>query len=948
MVRKVPVSMVLLLLAGCGADSGVPGDVPDEKGLDLIHIFDQGGPPLDADPGYEAGFDTPGDTADQGPSVGQKGWPCTHHSGCQSGHCAETPAGLRCTVTCGTDMDCDSGLVCGPATLQDSVFFCLHPAPRRCQPCLDSDTCRVYHLLEEAVMNCVDMGGFGRCLQPCQGANECPSDHECGPVGDTLGPDYCLPQSGECTCSALAQDIHLPGFCTLTNDLGTCFGTFHCGEDGASACAGSEPEPDLCNGQDDDCDSETDEAHEAQVCHWENSYGSCQGSTACVEGAVECQAMEPAPEACNSEDDDCNGQTDEGFPNQDKDELADCVDPDLDGDGTLNGEDNCPEFPNPDQANTDGDEQGDLCDLDDDGDGVFDAKDNCPLVVNADQADADDNGVGDACDGDGDGDGVGNDLDNCPWIVNGDQSNLDGDAMGDACDKDMDGDGKDNGYDNCPEAANGDQKDTDGDGFGDACDWDDDNDSVADAVDNCPLKVNLLQQDMDGDKLGDECDPDMDGDGRPNELDNCPGAPNPGQEDLDENGVGDACEPDLDGDGVPNDEDLCPAVPDPDQGNVDGDELGDACDCDIDGDTALNPNLGCLYPPYPDNCPFDFNTTQGDMDDDGLGDACDPDRDGDGVANGEDCEPDDSAVYPGHVEICNGKDDNCDGDTDGEGSVNCLTFFPDQDEDGYGGGDGKCLCGPSGLYTSLTDGDCDLTDPAVNPGEPEACTSKDDNCDGKTDPDGALGCQAYYADGDEDGWGTPLQPARCLCQADPAQYYTADKTGDCKDWDPKVNPGMMEICNDMDDDCDGATDGEGASGCAVYYPDGDQDGYGAIGDGKCLCTPFGIYDTLKTGDCDDQDAEVHKDATEACDGKDTDCDGDTDEIYAAGCTFYYTDGDKDGYGVSPLTCLCAPTEDWTTTASGDCDDGAPESHPGADEVCDGKDNDCDGTTDEEC
>lgn len=71
---------------------------------------------------------------------------------------------------------------------------------------------------------------------------------------------------------------------------------------------------------------------------------------------------------------------------------------DSDGDGVADGDDNCPETPNPDQADLDGDGLGDACDPDDDSDAVPDTSDNCPVVVNPDQADADMDGVGDACD----------------------------------------------------------------------------------------------------------------------------------------------------------------------------------------------------------------------------------------------------------------------------------------------------------------------------------------------------------------------------------------------------------------------------------------------------------------------------------------------------------------------------------------------------------------------
>lgn len=105
--------------------------------------------------------------------------------------------------------------------------------------------------------------------------------------------------------------------------------------------------------------------------------------------------------------------------------------PDSDGDGVPDDEDNCPSNANPAQADSDGDGVGDVCD-------------NCAATVNPDQADADGDGVGDACD-------------NCAATANPDQADSDGDGVGDACD-------------NCPTEANSDQADADADGIGDACD----------------------------------------------------------------------------------------------------------------------------------------------------------------------------------------------------------------------------------------------------------------------------------------------------------------------------------------------------------------------------------------------------------------------------------------------------------------------------------------------
>jgi hypothetical protein len=83
---------------------------------------------------------------------------------------------------------------------------------------------------------------------------------------------------------------------------------------------------------------------------------------------------------------------------------------------------------------TDGDGELDVCDPDIDGDGFNNTDDNCPLVANPGQNDTNRDGVGDACDIDGD--GIPDDADNCPSVVNPMQTDSDGDGFGDyACDK---------------------------------------------------------------------------------------------------------------------------------------------------------------------------------------------------------------------------------------------------------------------------------------------------------------------------------------------------------------------------------------------------------------------------------------------------------------------------------------------------------------------------------
>ena len=98
-------------------------------------------------------------------------------------------------------------------------------------------------------------------------------------------------------------------------------------------------------------------------------------------------------------------------------------------------------------------------------------------------------------------------------------------------------------------------------------------------------------------------------------------------------------------------------------------------------------------------------------------------------------------------------------------------------------------------------------------------------------------------------------------------------------------------------------------------------------------------------DCDDARADVNPEGTEACDGVDNDCDGAIDDD-ATDAERYFLDADGDGHGTADEPLLsCVPVEGYTR-AGDDCDDAAPDVHPGEAEVCDGLDNDCNDTVDD--
>ena len=210
---------------------------------------------------------------------------------------------------------------------------------------------------------------------------------------------------------------------------------------------------------------------------------------------------------------------------------------DLDSDGVLNTDDDCPTV----AGNSTHDLSG--C-TDDDGDGYSNTGDAFPNDAN-DWADSDDDGVGDNSDAfpndagetlDSDGDGVGDNVDEFPddgnETVDSDEdgvgdnadafpddanetSDSDGDGVGDNADAfpynaieafDSDGDGVGDNSDAFPNDGN-ETMDSDGDGVGDNADIfpndanesiDSDGDGIGDNTDEFPLTDNLLDSDGDG------------------------------------------------------------------------------------------------------------------------------------------------------------------------------------------------------------------------------------------------------------------------------------------------------------------------------------------------------------------------------------------------------------------------------------------------------------------
>ena len=233
-------------------------------------------------------------------------------------------------------------------------------------------------------------------------------------------------------------------------------------------------------------------------------------------------------------------------------------------------------------------------------------------------------------------------------------------------------------------------------------------------------------------------------------------------------------------------------------------------------------------------------------------------------------------AVPATAEICNGIDDDCDGEIDESGAEGCTQYYKDTDGDGYGLGYGECFCEKPdipGEVWLLQGGDCNELIASVHPGAVEMCNGFDDDCDGVVDETDAVGCIPHFADDDADGFGNSDVEA-CACSGNP---FWSQVGGDCDDHDPGVSPAAIEICDKVDNDCNGSVDGEGASDCTPFFKDVDGDGFGLTDKVKCLCDPIADYTATLPNDCDESNAGINPTASEICNGEDDDCNGEVDE-----------------------------------------------------------------------
>ncbi len=236
----------------------------------------------------------------------------------------------------------------------------------------------------------------------------------------------------------------------------------------------------------------------------------------------------------------------------------------------------------------------------------------------------------------------------------------------------------------------------------------------------------------------------------------------------------------------------------------------------------------------------------------------------------------------------------------------------------------------------------------------------DNDCDGEADGSDAVDAFLSYLDGDGDGWGDDEWASLgCTTRSDQSV-----RGGDCDDSDPSRWPGAPEVCNGIDDDCDGQID-EDALDAQIYFQDLDADGYGVDTATAAGCSPPSGHAAMG-GDCDDTDGQVHPGQLDDCSDGDGDCDGAVDENCCPGCVEICEGGvdedlderidcgDSDCSGL-PQCCVLGAEVCWDWLDNDgdglvDCDDTDDCALVGwcrASECANGIDDDADGLIDEQ-
>ena len=699
---------------------------------------------------------------------------CSDNEDCRSGWCVASPMGYVCSRICFERNDCEEGWSCLVVsnTPPDVTSICLPPTNRLCNLCTVDRDCPGGH--------CYELDGESVCGLDCNDEVQCPDNYTCSEV---VGRQTCLPNTNSCSCSD--ENSGEVRFCERRNDFGACVGREVCDPTiGWSGCSASEPLSEICNGLDDDCNGFNDDIFGlGELCEREADVSgeriSCAGVIVCSDESPQpiCTATDPMEETCNFLDDDCDGETDEGF--------------DENGEICVVGTGRCQRI------------------------GVFECSPEGDVV----QCSVEPNSPSDElCDG----------LDN-------------------DCDEQVD--------ENFPDLNN---ICTVGEGACQAAGvWQCSNDFESRV---CSAIAREASQEF-CDSIDNDCDDNIDED-FPNILEPCARGEGACRRQgfifCADDALGTACTAEA---GIPAVE-ICNGLDDDCDGNIDEGYAGVNQPCFAGEGICRTPGITVCT-------------------EDGAGIACN-------AVAGEPSQ-----------EVCNGLDDNCDGTIDEAFAE--LGRPCESDAFGVCRSRGVYECAPDGLTTQ-----CDA--PIIEPSDQELCNGLDDNCDGETDENFPL-ADTLCRRGD----GVCERAGRLVC----------NEGGDALVCTAIAGEPSEEICNGLDDNCDGAID-EGFEG--VSQP---------CFSGAGTCRAAGITVCSEDGSNIECNAVANPPSDEVCNGLDDNCDGTIDEGYAGVNQPCFA---GDGICRTPGITVC--TEDGAGIA---CNAVAGEP---SQEVCNGLDDNCDGTIDE--
>ena len=178
---------------------------------------------------------------------------------------------------------------------------------------------------------------------------------------------------------------------------------------------------------------------------------------------------------------------------------------------------------------------------------------------------------------------------------------------------------------------------------------------------------------------------------------------------------------------------------------------------------------------------------------------------------------------------------------------------------------------------------------------------------------------------------TDLEMAATQQEACQLRNGLSSVSGDCDDGDPNINPIIPEVCDEIDNNCNGTIDEGVTIELSMKIPmEMDMEMTAP------LYKPVKMHLVLleQSGDCDDTNIYINPAIPELCDGLDNDCDSTVDEEDSSDVIYWYADTDGDGYG-DPNDAQegCSAPTGYVLNMD-DCDDDSPTVNPGNAEICD--------------